>query len=71
MKIPFPSEAKQDQVKKIKDYTFCELSTHYLKWAERQKSFKCKDGFVNQLLLTFNNLPLKRFTSLAIEEWQT
>ena len=58
-------------VREIKDYTFRELSVHYLSWATRQKSFKSKEGFIRQLDLVFGNCQLKKITLMSIEEWQT
>jgi integrase len=58
-------------VKKIANHTFNELADHYEKWAERQRSFKCKKGFVKQLRKAFGNLPLRRFTTMLIEEYQS
>ena len=58
-------------VKEIKNYTFRELSVHYLSWAKRQRSFKSKEGFIKQLDLTFGNCQLRKITPMFIEEWQT
>ncbi len=35
-------------VKEIVNYTFRELSVHYLNWAKRQRSFKSKVGYIKQ-----------------------
>jgi integrase len=58
-------------VKSIPNYTFRELSSHYLSWATRQKSFKSKEGFIRQLDLAFGNCQLKKISLMSIEEWQT
>ena len=64
-------EGKQPEVKRITNHTFNELSEQYLKWAERQRSFRSKQGFVKQLAEAFGSLPLRRFNSLMIEQYQT
>ena len=61
----------RNPVKEIKDYTFRELSEHYLNWAKRQKSFKSKEGFIRQLDLAFGCCQLKKITLMSIEKWQT
>ncbi len=59
-------------VKLIKNYTFNELSVEYHGWAERQKSYqKSKVYLITQLTRTFGNLPLKRFNSMLLEQYQT
>ncbi len=58
-------------IKEIKSYTFRELSVHYLSWAQRQKSFKSKEGYIKQLDLVFGNCQLRKITPMFIEEWQT
>ena len=66
------SEGKEPTLKnKILNHTFTELSEHYLKWAKKQKSFRCKKGFVGQLVKSFGNCPLRRFTKMIVEEYQT
>ncbi len=64
-------EGEQPVVKKIPNYTFRELSTQYLIWAERKKSFKSKKCLVGQLTQAFGNLPLRRFDSMPLEQYQT
>ncbi len=58
-------------LKKIANHSFKELAEHYLLWAVRQKAFRSKKGFVEQLMNTFANCPLRRFTTMAVEEYQT
>jgi integrase len=58
-------------VKEIVNYTFRELSVHYLNWAKRQRSFKSKVGYIKQLDLVFGNCQLRKITPMFIEEWQT
>lgn len=64
-------EGKQPEIKKIANHTFNELASEYIKWAERQRSFRSKQGFVKQLAETFGALPLRRFNSMLIEQYQT
>lgn len=61
----------KDQVKKIKNYTFNELATHYLKWIEHQKAFKNKKAHIIQLINHFGSLSLNKISILLIEEYQT
>ncbi len=56
---------------KITNSTFAELSVPYIAWAERQKSARKKKDAINILLKKFGTLPLKRFTTRIIEEYQT
>ncbi len=65
-------EGKQPEpVKKIKNYIFNELVTEYKKWAERQRSYKSKAYLIEQLSEVFGNIPLRRFNSMLLEQYQT
>ncbi|MBF0607407.1 MAG: site-specific integrase [Candidatus Magnetobacterium sp. LHC-1] len=65
-------EGKQPEpIKKIGNYTFNQLTEQYLAWAERQRSIRTKKGFIRQLVKTFGNLPLRRFNTMMIEQFQT
>lgn len=64
-------EGKQPEIKRIANHTLNELAAEYIKWAERQKSFKSKYYFIKELTETFGSLPLRRFNSMLIEQWQT
>ncbi|MBF0541235.1 MAG: site-specific integrase [Nitrospirae bacterium] len=64
-------EGKQPEIKKIANHTFRELSVQYLIWAERQRSFRSKKGFVLQLVELYGNLPLRRFSTMLLEQLQT
>ncbi|MFC1769565.1 hypothetical protein ACFLZI_00745 [Nitrospirota bacterium] len=59
------------KVKRIKNHTFNELATPYLKWAERQRGFRSKKGFIKQLTERFGTYPLRRISTLLVEEYQT
>ena len=58
-------------VKPIKNHTLNQLAEQYLTWAERQRSFRSKKGFVKALLKEFGNLPLRQFSIMMLEEWQS
>lgn len=60
-----------EEMKRIGNHAFNELCEQYLKWAERQKGFVTKVGFIKQLQQEFGDLPLRRFTSLMLEQYQT
>jgi integrase len=64
-------EGKQPEIKRIENHTFNELKEEYLKWAERQRSFRSKKGFINQLGDVFGILHLRRFNTMLIEQYQT
>jgi len=58
-------------VRKIKHHTFDELQGHYEAWAERQRSFISKKGFIKQLKKAFGGLPLRSFNTRLLEEYQS
>jgi hypothetical protein len=62
---------KQPEIRKIANYTFNQLTNEYVKWAERQRSFKSKVYLIRQLAETFGNLPLRRFNTMLVEQYQT
>ena len=64
-------EGKQPEVKRITNHTFTELTEQYKVWAERQRSYRSKLGFIKQLGKAFGNLPLRRFNSMLVEHYQT
>jgi integrase len=64
-------EGKLPEVRRIGNHVFNELAEAYVKWAERQRSFKSKKLFIDQLKARFGNLPLRRFNSMALEQFQT
>jgi integrase len=64
-------EEKAPKVKRIPNHTFNTLATPYLKWAERQRGYRSKKGFVNQLQKRFGTYPLRRISTLLVEEYQT
>jgi integrase len=65
-------EGKQPEpIKKIGNHTFNELVEEYTKWAERQRCFKSKTYMIEQLKQTFGNLPLRRFNTMLLEQFQS
>jgi integrase len=64
-------EGKQPVIKRIANYTFNELAEQYLQWAKRQRSFKSKVYFIKQLSEAFGHLPLRRFNTMLLEQYQT
>ncbi|MGA2466209.1 MAG: site-specific integrase [Thermodesulfobacteriota bacterium] len=64
-------EGKQPEIKRIMNHNSNELVEPYLIWAERQRSFRSKRGFIKQLAEAFGNVPLRRFNSMLVEQYQT
>jgi integrase len=62
---------KQVEVKKIRSHSFNELVEEYKKWAERQRCFSSKIFLIRQLADKFGKQPLRRFTTMQIEQYQT
>lgn len=56
---------------RIGNNSFRGLSEHYLIWAERQKSYRRKKGIVGIFNKKYGNLPLRRFNTMLVEEYQT
>jgi integrase len=64
-------EGKQPETKRIVNHTFKELAEQYKKWAERQRSFTSKKFFIDQLSEAFGIIPLRRFNTMLLEQYQT
>jgi integrase len=64
-------EGKMPEIKVIKNHTFNDLVTDYLKWAERQRACSKKEFVVNQLKERFDKLPLRRFDTKLVEAYQS
>jgi len=64
-------EGKEPEVKRIANYLFNELAEQYLEWSQRQRSFRSKRLFVKQLQEEFGNLPLRRFNTMLLEQFQS
>jgi integrase len=60
-----------DPIKRIPNYTFHQLADEYLKWCERQRSFRSKKGFILQLKEAFGNLQLRHLNTKLLEQYQT
>ncbi len=59
------------EAKKRKNNRFAELAKDYLKWAERQKSYRDKRLLVKQLVERFGNLKVRDLNTKIIEQWQS
>ncbi len=64
-------EGKQPVFKTIGHYTFKDLSDEYLKFTRLQSSFKSKSSYLDQLNPYFGCLPLRKFNTLILEQYQT
>lgn len=64
-------EGKMPEIKRIENHSFNELAVQYIKWAERQRSFKSKIYLINQLTESFGSYPLRHFNSMLLEQYQT
>jgi integrase len=65
-------EGKQPEVKKIANYTFGQLVEKYLQWIiGRHSSSDTKAYRINRMLDRFGNLPLRRFNTILVEQYQT
>ena len=63
---------QKPELKKIENHTFKELTDKYMSWVNgRQKAAKIKGYITGQLLETFGNLPLRRFSTSLAEQLQT
>ncbi len=66
-------EVEEDELpdtKKI-NYKFAELAKEYLKWTERQRSYKDKKLWIRQLVEVFGNYNVKNLNTRIIEQWQS
>ena len=60
-----------EPAKRIRNHTFSELVTQYKKWAERQRCYRSKVYLINQLENDFSDIPLRRFNTMLIEQYQS
>jgi len=60
-----------DAARRIGNHNFGELAEQYLQWAVRQRSFRRKKIITKQLVAEFGNLPLRRFSTMIVEEYQS
>jgi integrase len=65
-------EGKIPEIKNIKkEHSFMELAENYLKWAERQRSYKDKKYMIAQLIDIFGTLNVNDLCTRIIEQWQS
>lgn len=65
-------DGKQPEIKRIENHTFRELAEKYTQWMEgRHRSADSKKYRINIILSHFGNLPLRKFNTLAVEQYQT
>jgi integrase len=64
-------EGKDPDTIKIVNHSFSELAEKYLQWAARQRSYRTKGVIVRQLVGEFGNVPLRRFSTMLVEEYQS
>lgn len=64
-------EGKEPEIKRVTNPLFKELAEQYLVWAERQRSFRSKKGFIEILKERFGHYPLRRFNTMMLEQYQT
>jgi integrase len=65
------ANGKEPEVTKVGNFTFRDLVGEYHKWAERQRSYRTKSTFIDQLSEAFGDLPLRRFNTMLVEQFQT
>jgi hypothetical protein len=61
-------EGKMPEVKRIGNHTFNDLAVDYLKWTERQRSYRQKKLVIDQLKERFGNITLRRFYTRLVEK---
>lgn len=65
-------EGKQPETKKKANHTFSELANRYSAWMEgRHRSARSKAYRINSMLSRFGILPLRRFNTHVVEQYQT
>ena len=65
-------EGKVPVTKKIKNYSFRELAEEYLLWIKgRHQSAEIKGYIIRELVVRFGNLPLRKFSTAIVEQFQT
>ena len=58
-------------IQKIKAYKLVDLAEEYLKWAERQRSYKDKKRCIRQLIEVFGNHDVEDLNTREMEQWQS
>lgn len=62
---------KEPEITKIQNHTFRELTENYKKWSVRQRAYDSKKYLIEQLESKFGDLPLRRFSTMLLEQFQT
>ena len=60
-----------EPIKKLPNLTFKQLAVEYEAWAGRQRSFKSKKSFIQQLVDAFGNIQLRHFNTKMLEQFQS
>lgn len=60
-----------EPIKKMPNLSFKQFAVEYEAWAERQRSFKSKKSFIQQLVDAFGNNQLRQFNTLMLEQFQS
>jgi len=58
-------------IRKVKTSKLVDLAEEYLKWAERQRSYKDKELGIRQLVDVFGNHDVEDLSTREIEQWQS
>lgn len=65
-------DGKEPEIKKIVNHGFKELSDKYKQWIQgRHRSASSKEYRIEQLIDHFGDIPLRRFNTLMVEQYQT
>jgi integrase len=65
-------DGKEPEIRKIPNCNFSELAEKYTAWIEgRQKSAKIKGYIIGQFLSVFGDIPLRRFSTALVDQFQT
>lgn len=64
-------EGKLPETIHITNHSFKELAEEYKKFAARQRCYRTKVYLINQLIQDFGVLPLRKFSTMVLEQYQT
>jgi integrase len=59
------------ELKKISNHKFKELAVQYRPWCQRQRGVDGKNRYINQLVEEFGEIPLRQFSTMLVEQFQT
>ncbi|MCG2722551.1 MAG: site-specific integrase [Thermodesulfovibrionales bacterium] len=65
------ASGKEPDIKVIPNHTFKELVANYREWCKKQRAYPSKKYLIEQLESKFGDLPLRRFSTMLIEQFQT